>query len=119
MRRAWWFSLSAGVLEIALLVFVLAGASRPVVIGVGAFVAPAAVASFMAAIRFRRGAPSAAAAVASVLLWIFVVVWNVRGGIVMLPAAVLQSLAWYQARPPTDAAVAGSAESSSVPSETT
>jgi hypothetical protein len=60
---------------------------------------PAIAVSASAAAQYRWGRHSGAGAAAAVVLWVLVLLFNLRAGVAYFPAAVLQTVAWFISRP--------------------
>ena len=64
------------------------------------FAFPPIALSVVAAARYRRPPPSGTRVekAAVVVYWVFVVVFWLEGGVVLIPGALLQTAAWYVSR---------------------
>jgi hypothetical protein len=60
---------------------------------------PAVAVSLAATLQYRSGRHSGAGTAAMVLLWVFVLLFNVSAGWAFIPAAGLQTAAWVAGRP--------------------
>lgn len=60
---------------------------------------PPVALSVAAAVQYRRTSHTGAGAAAAALYWAFVFAIYVRGGLVFVPGALLQTTAWFVSRP--------------------